>query len=359
MQDTGKRDELIETLRSIAKVSTVPAVQSVTLGAGSAAVGDGFGADVLSEASSKIGELSTEFGESVRATTKFPLLWRWVTNTANDPQAQQRLLSILWRAVAVALLALLAERLAQFALRRPLAALDARAARETSPADHLEAVGADTAAALHVRRLTGLRSAVGRAPLVAARLILELAPIVAFAAVGNSLLATSIGEDPVARIAILALVNAYVICRTVMSVLRALIGGPTQGTSLFALPADIAIATEAWVRRIVGVAVFGLAFANIARALGLYRPAYWALVKLVVLIPHLLLVIVTLRCRRAVASFIRAPAGRKDFLSFLRNRFADVWHYSRSSPISPCGPSGPSESPMAIASLRITPQWRS
>jgi small-conductance mechanosensitive channel len=131
----------------------------------------------------------------------------------------------------------------------------------------------------------------------------------------------------VARVAILALVNAYVLCRAVMSVLRALIGGSKQPTSLFAPRADIAIATEAWVRRIVGVAVFGLAFANIARTLGLYRPAYWALVKLVVLIPHLMLVIVTLRCRQAVASFIRAPAGRRDLLSFLRNRFADVWHY--------------------------------
>jgi small-conductance mechanosensitive channel len=106
-----------------------------------------------------------------------------------------------------------------------------------------------------------------------------------------------------------------------------LFGGSAQATSLFAPPADIAVATEDWVRRIVGVAVFGLAFANIARALGLYHPAYWALVKLIVLIPHLMLVIVTLRCRRAVASFIRAPAGRRDFLSFARNRFADVWHY--------------------------------
>jgi small-conductance mechanosensitive channel len=321
LQDAGKRDQLIETLRSIAKVSTVAPAATAPVAANSAVAADGVGADILSEASSKIGELSAEFEHSVRATTKFPLLWRWLTNTANDSQAQQLLLSILWRAAAVALLALFAERLVQFALRRPFAALDARATLEVSPA------GADAGASLHVRRLTGLRRAVGRAPLVAARLVLALAPIAAFAAIGNSLLATNIGEDPVARIAILALVNAYVICRTVMSVLRALIGGSTQGASLLAPPADIAVATEAWVRRIVGVAVFGLAFANIARALGLYRPAYWALVKLVVLIPHLMLVIVTLRCRRAVAAFIRAPAGRRDFLSFLRNRFADVWHY--------------------------------
>jgi small-conductance mechanosensitive channel len=51
------------------------------------------------------------------------------------------------------------------------------------------------------------------------------------------------------------------------------------------------------------------------------------MVKLVILIPHLLLVVVTLRCRHIVASFIRAPAGHSGFLSILRNRFADVWQY--------------------------------
>jgi small-conductance mechanosensitive channel len=326
LQDAGKRDELIETLRSIAKVAPVTPAQPTAPGDDPATADGGFGADVLSEASSKIGELSAEFEQSIRAVTKFPLLWRWLANTATDPEEQQRLLGLLWRAAAVALLALLAERLAQFALRRPLAALDARATHEVSPTGPAAPVRADTAAR-QVSRLTWLRRAVGRAPLVTARLVLELAPIAAFAAVGNSLLATNIGEDPVARVAILALVNAYVVCRTAMSVLRAFIGGSTPGTSLFALPAGTASAIGVWVRRIIGVAVFGLALANIARALGLYRPAYWALVKFVILIPHLLLVIVTLRCRRAVASFIRAPAGRADLLSFLRNRFADVWHY--------------------------------
>ena len=166
-----------------------------------------------------------------------------------------------------------------------------------------------------------------RAPYAMARLVLELAPIAAFAAAGNSLLATNIGADSVARIAILALVNAYVVCRIVMSILRAFVGSSTPATSLFPLPAEIAAAIEAWMRRIVGVTVFGLAFANVARALGLERPAYLAMVKLVILIPHLLFVIVILRCRRIVASFIRAPAADSGLLSILRNRLADVWHY--------------------------------
>jgi moderate conductance mechanosensitive channel len=324
LQDAGKRDDLIETLRSIVKVSAVPPAQADPK-ADATDPGDGFGADLLSEASGKIDVWSAEFEHGVRATTKFPLLWRWLTNTASNPEAQQLLLSLLWRVATVALLALLTERLAQFGVRRPLAALDSRVTHDVVPTTPIAPVDADTRA--NVSRLRELRKALGRAPYAVARLTLELVPIAAFAAIGNSLLATTIGADSVARIAILALVNAYVVCRVVMSLLRAFIGGSTRRASLFALPAEVAVATEIWVRRIVGVAVFGVALANIARAFGLPRPAYWALVKFVVLIPHILLVIVTLRCRRAVASFIRAPAGRSDFVSFLRNRVADVWHY--------------------------------
>src|SRR5262249_32307426 len=152
-----------------------------------------------------------------------------------------------------ALLALLAERLAQLALRRPLAALDAHAADEAIPAGPVEPVGVDMAAALNVRRLIWWRRTVARTPHVLARLVLELAPVAAFAAVGNALLAPSVGADPVARVAVLALVNAYAVCRAVMSVLRASIGSSTQAASLFAAPAKTAAAIETWTRRIVGV----------------------------------------------------------------------------------------------------------
>ena len=327
LQDPGKRDQLIDTLRTIAKVSPVPVAKAAPAAASAADAADGVGADVLSEASSKIDELSAEVGHTIRATTKFHLLWRWLMRTASDPQAQALLTSLLWRALTVTLLALLAERIVQFGLRRPVAALRARATREVIQTGAVKPLGDDLASISDARRATWLRRTVARTPYVVARLFLELAPVAAFAAIGNSLLATDIGDDPIARIGILALVNAYVVCRVVMSVLRALIGASATRTSVFILPAEAVAAAETWTRRIVGVTVFGLALAHIARALGLERRVYLALVKLVVLIPHLLLVVVTFRYRRAVASFIRAPAGRRGLLAALRNRFADVWHY--------------------------------
>src|SRR6185437_2241596 len=99
------------------------------------------------------GELSAQLEQSFQEAMKLPLLWLWLANTAEDPQAQQVLLGILWRAAALAALALLAERIVQFALRRPLAALDAHAAREAASSEAGETPSADMAAALRLRRL--------------------------------------------------------------------------------------------------------------------------------------------------------------------------------------------------------------
>ena len=319
MQDPAKRDALIETLRTIAKASP-PNVQAAAPGAPSVLAADGFGAEALQQLSAQMGDLSTQFGEGVRAVTKAPLLWRWLTETATDREAQDRALSILWRGLAVAALAILAELVVRFALRRPMAALDGRAAGDR------RREGVERAETLHARQARGWRMMLGRIPYAAVRLIFELAPVVAFAAAGNFLLTTSVGADPVARVAVLALVNAYVFWRAAMCLLRMVVCSPAPGTSLVAVSPSTAAAVELWSRWIVGVAVFGLALADVARALGLDRPAYFALVKLVVLIPHLLLVVVTLRCRRVVASFLRAPAGRTGFVAILRNRFAAVWH---------------------------------
>jgi small-conductance mechanosensitive channel len=327
LQDAGKRDALIETLRTIAKVASPVATLPMGAAAPSPVAADGFGAEALQQLSAELGDLSAQFEQSVSAVTKFPALWRWLTDTATDPEAQGEIFAFLWRGLAVAVLGLLAERLARFAVRRPLAALEARAA-QGQRGETAATLGADPADVASARRVWRLRMALGRAPYAAAHLVLELAPIAAFAAAGNLLLTTSIGAEPVARVMILALVNAYVFCRTAMSVLRMVLCSSAPGMSLFPLPADAAATTESWLRGLIGVTVFGLAFANVARALGLQRPAYFAMVKLVVLVPHLLLVVATFRYRRVVASFIRAPAGRAGLMSILRNRFSEVWAYA-------------------------------
>jgi len=116
LQDPAKRDAAIETLRTIAKVSAPAAAESTAPAAQPAApaaplvIADGFGAELLLEVSTEMGDLSAQFEHSVRAVTKFPVFWRWLTETATDPDAQALLLGFLWRGLTVAVLALLAER---------------------------------------------------------------------------------------------------------------------------------------------------------------------------------------------------------------------------------------------------------
>ena len=328
LQDAAKRDALVETLRTIAKTSPSSPSSSPTSTAGPLPASDGFGAEALLQVSAKIEEFSGQIAQGVRATTNFSPVWRWLVSTANDPHAQGLLVSFLWRFAVVAGVALLAEYLARAALRGPFASLQARAERSATQPPPVE-IRDDHGGAVRLpgRRMIGPGRPLDRLQFAGTRFILEIGPIVAFAVVGNSLLATSIGAEPAARVAILALIDAYVLFQALMSVVRAFSSTKAPKTSLFSLPVETAAAIETWMRTIAGAIIFGLALANIARALGLNRSTYLALVGLVILVAHLLVVVVTLRCRAAVASVIRAPEGRNDFVSISRNRFADVWHY--------------------------------
>jgi len=144
-----------------------------------------------------------------------------------------------------------------------------------------------------------------------------------FVGVATMLLGTGIGDLATTRLVILAVVNAYALSRGLICVVRAL-AGPF---GLFRVNAETAVYIEIWARRIVTVAVSGIAFANVALLLGLHRVGYAALLHLVMLVVHLFVVVIILQCRRPVAEAIRAPAGRDGAAARVRNRLAGLWHY--------------------------------
>jgi small-conductance mechanosensitive channel len=113
-----------------------------------------------------------------------------------------------------------------------------------------------------------------------------------------------------------------VLARGLICLVRALFGP----LSLFTMREETAAYIEIWTRRIVALGVSGVAFANVALLLGLYRGGYLAIIRLVMLAVHLLVVVVILQCRRPVARAIRAPQGAVGIPSLLRNRFASLWH---------------------------------
>jgi moderate conductance mechanosensitive channel len=330
LQDDKKRAQMIDTLRAIANTSppqAAPAVQAAPLAA------DGLGAQLLLTVSEQLGETSRDIADIARTLTHFPAFYYWIVRTANDPSAYNQLLDIAWKLALVFGCAFAAEWLIFRLIKHPIALLEARLPRASrAPAQALvigdpppSETGRTAEPEPQQRRLSLVRTwqSLLRLPFVLGRLMLELLPVLVFVGVAMMLLGTEIGDLPTTRLVILAVVNAYALSRGLICVARVL-AGPL---GLLRVRAETAAYIEIWTRRVVGVGVSGIAFANVTLLLGLHHGGYTALLRLVMLIVHLFIVIIILQCRRQVAEAIRAPAGREGVAARVRNRVAGLWHY--------------------------------
>ncbi|EIG61744.1 small-conductance mechanosensitive channel [Bradyrhizobium sp. WSM1253] len=332
LQDDKKRAQMIDTLRAIANASgaqqPAPEPKSpIPLAA------DGLGAQLMLTVSEEIGEISRDVADMARTLTHFPAFYYWIVRTANDPAAYNLLIEIGWKLALVFGCAFCAEWVMFRLIRRPVAFLEGRMPQtarlpvQVLPiADPPSSVADVTPAPeLHMRRHSLARAwqIMLRLPLVLGRFLLELLPVLVFVGVATALLGTEIGEPTTVRLVILAVVNAYAFSRGLICVVRVL-AGPF---GLFPVRAETAAYIEIWARRIVGVGVSGIAFANVALLLGLHRGGYAALLRMVMLVVHLFIVVIILQCRRQVAEAIRAPADRQGIAAGLRNRIAGGWHY--------------------------------
>ena len=335
LQDDKKRAQMIDTLRTIANASgpQQPAPPAPEQKSPIPLAADGLGAQLLLTVSEEIGAISSEIAGVARTLTHFPAFYYWIVRTANDPAAYNLLIEIAWKLALVLGCALSAEWVIFRLIRRPVAFLEGRVPQTARlPAQALPIADPPSSVAdvtpepgLHKRRhsLARIWQVMLRLPFVLARLVLELLPVFLFMGVATALLGTEIGEPTTVRLVILAVANAYAFSRGLICVIRAL-AGPL---GLFPVRAETAAYIEIWARRIVGVGVSGIAFANVALLLGLHRAGYAALLRMVMLVVHLFVVVIILQCRRQVAEAIRAPADQVGLAARLRNRVASGWHY--------------------------------
>ncbi|MGH7212625.1 MAG: mechanosensitive ion channel family protein, partial [Acetobacteraceae bacterium] len=82
-----------------------------------------------------------------------------------------------------------------------------------------------------------------------------------------------------------------------------------------------------WIRRLIVVAVFGYAIAEVGLAFGMSQPAHDGLLKIAGLINHVFLGIMVMQKRRSVRDRLRAPASAIGPLARVRNALAPVWHW--------------------------------
>ena len=289
-------------------------------------VANSLGARVLLQLSEGVRQLAGQFGDAAAAVNDTPLVWRWAVNIAGDPYARSRIGDALWRLAVVLACARAGEWLLARGLQRPRRALAAYAPSEEADAQDIPA--ADGAADSHGRhrRFSAAWKALRRLPLALLDVLLALLPVAAFAGIGNALLGTPLGDTQNTRLVVIAVVNAYVVCRVIMCATRALVAPGAPRLRLVGCTDDTAAYVERWMRRLAVVAVFGFAAAEVGLLFGLYRSAHDVVLKLVGLVVHVMLVLIVLQKRRAVESRLRARHRASGVLATLQNQLAARWH---------------------------------
>jgi small-conductance mechanosensitive channel len=324
LQNDAKRAQFINTLEYMARALPPPAAAPAAETAPIHLAPGSLGADVLETVSQHLGVVSKELADTAEAVNHFPLVWMWLQNIAQDPDTRWAMLDAAWKLVVILGAAALAERLTTRLLRGWRHLLDRRPPSMTESLPAGQPVGEDDANSQSKPSSWGL---LRRLPFALLRLLLELVPVAAFAIPAIGLLATPVGTPASTRLVLLAVVKAYLLCRVLICLVRMVLAPSSPGLRLVHVADDTASYLTRWLRRILVVAIFGNAVAEVTLLFGLYIAAYNTLLKLVALVVHVFLVIIVLQCRAKVSRRLRPPAGSHGFMAMLRERAADSWHY--------------------------------
>lgn len=317
LKDDKARAQFTAVLESMVKAA--PAAEAAASPLPLAA--NSVGAALLVQGSSWASQLGKQLRASAQAIGNVPALWNWMYSEATDEDERARFLDAGWKLAVVLAAARAVEWLARRALRSSRGWLEKRA-----PADEPIADDAIPVVEPHRRGVSMAWRLLRRLPFVFGGLMLDLVPVAVFAAMGNALLATPLGDNSNARLVILAIVNAYVLSRIVMCIVRAFVAPHTPRLRLLQCDDYWARYIERWARRITAVAVFGFAAAEVGVLFGLYSTAHDMLIKLVGLVVHTLLIVVVVQSRHAVANRLRAPRRKTGTLASLQNHLATRWH---------------------------------
>jgi moderate conductance mechanosensitive channel len=325
LNDPKKRAEVIQTLQAIAKAlpQPTPAIQAaIKLKRNS------LGAALIAQLSHGFQQLGEEARQLIDGVATVPPVWPSLSRLADNTARLVILLHIIGKVLLLFGCALIFEWLTGRALTRALTALE-WGARLKAPgvADGVSRNGDDAVADRNQAAAARNRTLLQRLPYALGRLLLELLPVAAFTATALILMAAVIGWERTSAQIIRQFATAYIICRSLMCLVRFLLS-PAHG-ELRVIHVDGATARGLafWLRAITVAAAFGAATAGSARLLGLSEVDYEALLKLVALAVDVLLITAVIRYRRPIARRIAASKETTGTLAMIRNGMSRSWHF--------------------------------
>jgi moderate conductance mechanosensitive channel len=287
LQDDAARTKLVAQLRALIAAQRGAAAQK-TMPAGPA---------LFEQLSRQVDALTGEILAGVAVVIDAPRLIGWTRHQITDPAARR-----LWSEAAVAFavvfgIAFFAEWLLRLLLRRLLPRLPARRS-DTGP----------------IRALFALLG-----------LVLDALPILVFAAIAYSALATALDPLTRTRITLSVLLNATVEARAVLCVVRNILVPTDSGAAFVPLDPETRNYLYIWIRRFVFWAVFGYAVPEAAWWLGAPGAIYALMLNVVGLVLALLTIIFVLQNRAQIGKWIAGAPVAASGWGRVRRAFAEIW----------------------------------
>jgi moderate conductance mechanosensitive channel len=156
-------------------------------------------------------------------------------------------------------------------------------------------------------------------------LVLDVLPIVAFAAVAYTALSMTVEPLTRTRITLSELINAAVQARFIVCVARNLLLPADSGTVFVAFDAETRHYLYIWVRRFILWAVLGYAVPGAAWWLGVPGAIYALMLNAVGLVLALLTIIFVLQNRAQIARWIAGKPGTASGWGRIRRSLAEIW----------------------------------
>jgi len=287
LEDAGRRDRFVAELRAL--VEARRALEEP---------GDpDLGARLMGQVSGAVGELSDELVLAATELAELPLALLEGIEGLREATARDRALEVVGKVVLVLLGGLLAELLVKRLLARPRRALSDRRSDGW-----------------------GLRVAY-----LLVRTLLDILPILAFAAVAYGILPLT-EPQPVTRLVALTLINANLLSRVIGVLGGMLLVPDTPGLRLLPMGDETASYVQVWLRRFTIIGVYGYFLLDAFLLLGLAPSAHALLMNLLGLVLVAMLVVLILQQRQGVAALLRGRGEGSSTLVNLRQRLAEVWH---------------------------------
>ncbi|MFD2261836.1 mechanosensitive ion channel domain-containing protein [Lacibacterium aquatile] len=293
LENDAERTKLIQQLKAISAVQAPAEPEAPS----------GWVSNLLANASDGIAKAGSEFADAARGLKDIPAAWDSLVSFSSDPQRLTKWGRLAGQIGVVLGAALLAEWIVFRLLTRPRRMLNERP----------------------------VTSIVGRTVIFILRTIIDAVPIIVFGGVAVVVLGL-LEPDRTARLIVTTLINANMLVRIVLAAGRAVLAPDNNRYRLVRLQDETANYHYLWLRRFVGVAIYGLMGLDALRYLGFGASLVGVLSRMIGLILATMAIVFVLQNKDAVRSYLRSDGPESRFkkwaggLSTVRRRLADVWH---------------------------------